>query len=45
VIAAIALSVGEEAWIVAAAIALGLPVWRGRQGPQNSEERSRALGR
>ena len=45
VIAVIVLSVGEEVWILAAAIALGLPVWRGRLGPQNSEERSRALGR
>src|SRR5262249_16679225 len=31
VIASIVLSVGEEAWIIAAAIALGLPVWKGRR--------------
>lgn len=45
VIAVIVLSVGEEVWTLAAAIALGLPVWKGRLGLQNSEERSRALGR
>ncbi|HKF16874.1 MAG TPA: hypothetical protein VKF14_06760, partial [Candidatus Dormibacteraeota bacterium] len=31
VIASIVLSVGEDVWIIAAAIALGLPVWRGRR--------------
>lgn len=45
VIAVIVLSVGEEVWTLAAVIALGLPVWKGRLGLQNSEERSRALGR